>query len=76
MTYAKLLLAVVGLLGDLVSWMKAKQLMDAGAAKAIAEAMRAQADEIHQAEVVRSSVRDDLTAHPDRVRVNDGFRRD
>jgi hypothetical protein len=46
--WAKFLLGLVQLLGALVQYLNAKQLLDAGGQQAIAKILRAQADDLHK----------------------------
>ena len=76
MTWASLLLTLVKLVGSFASYLHDQQLISAGEAEASAAALRGQADALDRAREARESVRSDLARHPDRVRQDDGFRRE
>lgn len=75
MDYLKLGLGLVQLLSTFVRWMKDRQLLKAGEDALIAAEMRAHADQIHTAQVVRDGVAADLAADPSKLRADDGFKR-
>lgn len=76
MDWAKLLLGCVGLLSQLMTWAREKQLLDAGAQQAIAEALRAQLKEVDAANAARARVRSVIVDGKLPENYRDAFRRD
>jgi len=76
MGWVGVLKLLLSLADQLASFMHDKQLMDAGAAKAVSASLKGALDEIQKATEARDRVRRGADAHPERLRDDDGFRRD
>lgn len=76
MDWLRLLLALVQAFGSVVLYLRTKDLLDAGGAKVIADALKGQSDEIHRAQAAREKVRADAARDPAGVlRDDDGWKR-
>ena len=76
-TWAQVLLGLIQLFGGLVKFLDAKQMLQAGGALVVADALKGQADEIAKAQKARDDVRAAAARDPASIlRDNDGFRRD
>lgn len=76
MDWLGLALALVKLLGAFTGWLHDKQLINAGQATQVAAELGKQHEILTKAIAAREAVRADIAKHPDRVRDDDGFRRD
>ena len=71
MTWVSLLAAVLGLVASFTTYLKERKLVDGAIAEIVAANLKASMDEIKRASKVRSDVRADLVAHPDKLRAPD-----
>lgn len=76
MSWVSLFLALVKMVAAIGGYLREKQLLDAGTQRALAALLREQADEMQKAAAIREKLDADLAAHPDKLRDDDGFRRD
>jgi len=76
MDWLALALGLVKLLGAFTGWLHDRRLLSAGQAEQVAKELQGQSDALKKALAAREAVRGDLAAHPDRVRADDGFKRD
>jgi hypothetical protein len=70
-----ILKALVLALGGFASWMRDRQLIEAGRAEAIGVNLKAVLDEIAKADAARDSVRRAVERDPSGLRDDDGFKR-
>ena len=75
MTWLGIFKALVIAAGSFASWMRDRQLIEAGRAEAIAGNLKAVLDEIAKADAARDAVRRGVERDPSRLRDDDGFRR-
>ena len=64
--------AIAKILAALASWWEARQMLSAGKAMAKAETL----DAVEKSQKIEKQLELDLGAKPERLRDNDGFRRD
>lgn len=77
MDWAKLLLACVKLMNVLFTYVREKQLLEAGSQQALASLLRAQADDLEKDNAIRKQIRERNAAVPSTDSLpTDGFRRD
>lgn len=76
MTWLRTLAAVVAIVAAIVDWLKKRGTISEVRADIMGIHLQGVLDEIDQAQTERDRVRTDLSAHPERVRDDDGFRRD
>ena len=75
MTWLGILKALVFAVGTFASWLRNRQLIEAGRAEAIASNLKSVLDEIAAADAARDAVRVALERNPQRLRDDDGFKR-
>jgi hypothetical protein len=75
MVWVGLLKAVLSIAGSVAAYIKDKQLMDAGAAKAVLAGIQEAEKEVARAEKIRSDYRDAIAADPDKLRTPDKHER-
>ena len=75
MTWLSILNAGLIAVNTLLSWMKERQLIDAGRAEVLTGHLQAALDEIGKANAARDAVRRDVERDPSGVRDDDGFKR-
>jgi hypothetical protein len=74
-TWLALLNAVLAVADAFLSWLKNRQLIDAGRAEIIALNLKGALDEIAKANIARDAARRDINRDPASLRDDDGFRR-
>jgi hypothetical protein len=77
----KFLSPVLGALAQLArdafaDWRRDEALKQQGATEAKLNADEQRIDDIKDAEAIRTAVHDELAAHPEQLRADDGFKRD
>lgn len=75
MTWIGILKALVLAVAGVASWLRDRQLIEAGRAEAIGSSLKLVLNEIAAADNARASVRTDLERNPERLRDDDGFKR-
>ena len=75
MAWLGILKALVLALGSFATWMRNRQLIEAGRAEAIGVNLKAVLDEIAKADAARDGVRLAVERDPSRLRDDDGFKR-
>lgn len=68
MTWLTVIATVLGIIANVISYLKERKLVDAAIAEVVANNLKASLDEIHRANKVRADVRADLAANPDKLR--------
>ena len=76
MTYAKIVLALLSLAGSLARFFERQGYLTQGENNAILAGMKKEAEDVELAFKARRDTRNDLERNPDRVRDDDGFKRD
>ena len=76
MTWLTLLESALSVLAALLSWLQRRGALTDAEAAIAARNLRSAIDEIAKANAARARARDDSVRHPDRLRDDDGFRRD
>lgn len=76
MGWVQIVAGLISGLAAFTSWLKDRQLIEAGKAQAIAAHLQGALDEIREANAVRDAVRADISANPGRVREPDKYSRD
>jgi hypothetical protein len=74
-TWIGILKALVLAVAGVASWLRDRQLIEAGRAEAIGSSLKLVLNEIAAADNARASVRTDLERNPERLRDDDGFKR-
>ena len=76
MSILAILRLALTIVSELTTWANNRGLIKAGEAKELARQMEITSARITKSAEAREAVRIDLTLHPDRLRDDDGFRRD
>lgn len=76
MSILAILRLALTIVSELTTWANNRGLIKAGEAKELARQMEITSARINKSAEAREAVRIDLTLNPDRLRDNDGFRRD
>lgn len=75
MTWIGILKALVLAVAGVASWLRDRQLIEAGRAEAIGNSLQSVLNEIAAADNARASVRTEFERNPERLRDDDGFKR-
>ena len=75
MQWLDVIKALIALVAGIVTFLREKKLIEAGAAQAVAAALEQADNEIKNAKAARARIAADLDAHPERLRDPDEFQR-
>lgn len=75
MQWLDVIKALISLVAGIVTFLRERKLIEAGAAQAIAAALEQADNEIKNAKAARARVSAELDAHPERLRDPDEFQR-
>ncbi|GGB55217.1 hypothetical protein GCM10011316_29110 [Roseibium aquae] len=76
MGWLAVLKALSAFLAEIAATVRTRRLLAAGRAEAVAQSLTEAAHALERARAAEGAVRAELDAHPDRLRDDDGFRRD
>lgn len=74
-TWVGIILKALGLINTVLTFAKDERMRGLGAKEAIASGLDAARCGVEIADAARKKVADDLAAHPERLRDDDGFKR-
>lgn len=75
MSWIGLVQVLLGIVSTVASYLKDRQLIDAGVAEAVGTHLQGALDEIDKANKAGQAVESDLATHPDHIKLPDGFER-
>jgi hypothetical protein len=76
MSWLALIQSALTIVAAVLSYLRERRLVDGAVAEAVNKHLQGALDDIAKANEARDSVRVDAALHPERLRDDDGFRRD
>ena len=76
MSWPAIIQTALGIITAVLGYLRERRLIDGALAQAVSSHLKGALDEIAKANAVRDSVRIGAAVHPERLRDDDGFRRD